>query len=83
VSDNSPFKAAEFAQFDLKYDFKHVTSSPHYPQSKGRAEAAVKTVKRLDTTRLSKTAPHDPHLALLAWRNTPAEQDGRGPIADD
>ena len=77
VSDNVPFKSAEFRRFAERYDFKHVTSSPHYAQSNGRAEAAVKTCKRL----MEKAADdqEDPHLALLAWRNTPSEQLGHSP----
>jgi len=54
-----------------------VTSSPHYPQSNGRAEAAVKTVKRLYEKAIEDR--QDPHLALLAWRNTPAEQSQLSP----
>lgn len=77
VSDNSPFNASEFRQFAEKFDFKHTTSSPHYPQSNGRAEAAVKTVKKLYEKAMEDR--QDPHLALLAWRNTPAEQLGLSP----
>jgi len=77
VSDNSPFKAAEFTQFASKYHFKHVTSSPHYPQSNSRAKTAVKTMKRLYEKPIEDR--QEPHLALLAWRNTPAEQSQLSP----
>ena len=39
ISDNGPqFAAEQFATFAQTWDFKHVTSSPGYPQSNGLAE---------------------------------------------
>lgn len=65
-SDNgTQFSSQNFASFAKTYKFKHVTSSPRYPQSNGQAEAAVKIVKNI----LKKC--DDPHLGLLAYRNTP------------
>ena len=42
-----------------------------------RAEAAVKTAKRLIIK--AQETNTDPFLALLEWRNTPSEQLGRSP----
>lgn len=70
VSDNGPqFSSTMFKEFSLSYDFKHVTSSPRYPQSNGEAEASVKTIKNI-----LKKCHHDgsdPYIALLNLRNTP------------
>ena len=56
-------------------------SSPHYPQSNGKAESALKSMKKLisaswtgnsvDWNKLPRT--------LLQYRNTPCRKDGRSP----
>ncbi len=75
VSDNGPqFSSTEFATFAGKWGFEHTTSSPHYPQSNGKAENAVKTVKRL-FTKCCETG----QSALLDWRNIPSEGIGTSP----
>ena len=78
VSDNGPpFNSRDFSDFARSYEFKHTTSSPGYPQSNGKAENSVKTVKRLIKKALH--AGSDPYLALLDWRNTPTEGVGSSP----
>ena len=63
VTDNGPqFPATEMKAFSKAWGFDHVTSSPHYPQSNGKAENAVKTVKRL-----FKKCQEAGQSALLDW----------------
>lgn len=66
-SDNGPQFKSEFKKFAYEMDFKHITSSPYFPQSNGCIEAAVKVAKGL----LKKN--DDIYLALLAYRSTPLE----------
>ena len=65
-SDNGPqYDSAEFSHFAKEWGFKHVTSSPRFPQSNGEVERGVRTVKNL----LQKA--EDPAKGLLAYRSTP------------
>ena len=67
VMDNGPqFSSAEFATFARMWSFNHVTSSPRYAQSNGKAENAVKTVKRLFSK--CREAGQSEYKALLDWR---------------
>ena len=69
ITDNGPqFSSDKFKSFADTYQFKHQTSSPHFPKSNGRAEKAVQTAKNL-----IKKAIHDgkdPYI-VLEYRNTP------------
>ena len=48
MTDNgSQIVSQEFTQFTTDWEFKHVTPSPRYPKSNGKAESAVKIVKNL------------------------------------
>lgn len=78
MTDNGPqFSSTEFSAFSKAWSFEHPTSSPHYPQSNGKVENAVKTVKRL-FTKCRETGQSE-YRALLDWRNTPTEGVGTSP----
>ena len=74
ITDNGPqFISTEYKQFASEYGFEHVTSSPYWPQGNGKAEAAVKIVKRMYQKN------KDIHLALLDYRNTPQQGQEHSP----
>ena len=78
VSGNGPqFSSADFADFAQTWGFTHTTTSPYYPQSNGKAENAVKTIKRLFTK--CRESGQSEYRALLDWRNTPTEGMGTSP----
>ena len=65
-TDNGPqFSSDLFGQFAKAWSFRHITSSPRFPQSNGEAERAVRTIKHM----LKKES--DPYLALMTYRATP------------
>ena len=67
VTDNGPqFRSKFFLDFAGDFGFRHITSSPHYPQSNGAAERAVKTVKHMLTN--CQMSGDDPYLAMLHYR---------------
>ncbi|XP_064629293.1 uncharacterized protein K02A2.6-like [Lineus longissimus] len=79
MTDNGPpYDSQKFKDFAKQYDFKHVTSSPHYPQSNGKSESAVKVAKKI--LKKAHRSGEDPYLALLAQRNTPTENVGLSPV---
>ncbi|UYV70333.1 K02A2.6-like [Cordylochernes scorpioides] len=66
--DKGPqFKNYLFQNFEKRFGFRHIMSSPKYLQSNVMAESAVKMIK----ARLMKS--QDPYLGLLAYRTTPLE----------
>ena len=72
MTDNGPpFNSLKFDNFALLYEFEHLTSSPRYPQSNGKAESAVKIAGSL--IKRAHKAGADVHLALLDYYNTPTE----------
>ena len=73
-SDGGPqFTSRELRIFLEKFGVLHVRSTPHYAQSNGHAEAAVKAMKTLvaKTTSGGNLDTDEFHLGLLEWRNTP------------
>ncbi|CAK1583539.1 unnamed protein product [Parnassius mnemosyne] len=78
MSDCGPqFSSSLFRQFSLEWNFKHITSSPRYPQSNGQIERMVQTVKNIILK--SKEDGVDYRLALLEYLNTPLENNISSP----
>ena len=80
-TDGGPqFSARLTREFFRRWGVAHQQCTPHYPQSNGHAEAAVKAVKRLvqKTTVGGDLHTDDFEAELLELRNTP-RADGRSP----
>ena len=78
VTDNgSQFASREFKAFAKSWSFNHITASPRYPQSNGKAKNAVKTVKGLFEK--CKESGVSEFQALLDWRNTPTDGKATSP----
>ena len=72
VSDNGGhYTSQTFRNFATEWDFEHVTSSPHFPQSNGFIERQVQTVK--NTLKKAAMTRSNPQKALLALRSTPVD----------
>ena len=74
-SDGGPqFTSKKFQDFVVQWGFKHQVSSPHYPQSNGKAEAMVKLMKKITCTARNGRYLDEDKLckALLQYHNTPS-----------
>ena len=81
-SDGGPqFTARKFQCFAEKWGFIHRTSTPYYPKSNGKAESAVKSMKKIIRVAWNGTYLSEEKLckALLQYRNTPSRKDGLSP----
>ena len=83
-SDQGPqFTSAELKQFLAEWGVRHMMSSPRNPQSNGKAESAVKSMKNLITSSFKggNADLEEDKLAraLLQYRNTPNKRDGLSP----
>lgn len=70
ITDNATnFTGSEFKMFSKEWEFEHITSSPYYPQSNGKAEASVKIIKKMIKKSIEEN--EDFYKMLLVFRNTP------------
>lgn len=70
VTDNGPqFHNAAFEKFSKTWEFLHSTSSPYHQSGNGKAESAVKQVKRI--YKKARRTGEDFWQAILQHRNTP------------
>ena len=78
-SDNGPcYSSREFHNFLSFYQVDHITSSPHYPQSNGFAEALVGIAKKL----MEKSVKEEKlwNYGLLQYRTTPISSTLPSPL---
>ena len=81
-SDGGPqFTYKCFNDFASQWGFEHKTSSPHYPQSNGKIEATVKSMKKIIASSWGNRSVKLNLMcrALLQYRNTPSRKDGQSP----
>jgi hypothetical protein len=78
-----PFNSMEYDSFLMTWDVRKRLSSAHYPQSNGRAEATVKTIKRIllgNVNRVTGEIDTDTAAAaIMTHRNTPSQSTGVSP----
>ena len=82
-SDGGPqFTSKVFKDFTKCWGFLHKVSSPRYPQSNGKVEAIVKSMKKLiRASWTGRSLDHDKLCrAILQYRNTPCRKDGLSPV---
>ena len=78
-SDNGPcYSSREFHNFLSFYQVNHITSSPHYPQSNGFAEALVGIAKKLMEKSVKERKPWN--YGLLQYRTTPISSTLPSPL---
>ena len=81
-TDGGPqFASAKMQEFLNSWGVRHDVSSPHYPQSNGKAEATVKSMKKIIASAWTGKSMDLDKLcrSLLQYRNTPSKRDGRSP----
>lgn len=79
ISDNGTnYVSKEFQDFAKQWEFLHILSSPHHKKSNGRAEAAVKQMKKL--LKRSKKSKTDIYKNLLEFRNTVTPGSASSPM---
>ena len=79
-SDGGPqFTSSHLPEFLTIWGVSHITSSPHYPQSNGKVEATVKSMKKLISASWTGRSVDWNILSrsLLQYRNTPCRKDGQ------
>lgn len=80
ISDNGPhFSSEKYKLFTECWSIKHVTSSPHYPQSNGFIERQIQTVKM--TLKKALDGKTDVSMALLCLRATPIDHQLPSPAS--
>ena len=77
----SQFTSSRFQAFLKDWGVCHSISSPRYPQSNGKAESTIKSMKKLIKAAWRRRSIDQNVLSrsLLQYRNTPCRRDGKSP----
>ena len=79
IMDNGPcYDSKEFKSFSQKYNFEHVTSSPHYHKDNGLAEKYVDIIKNQLQKALD--SKEDPYKSMLIYQTTPLNSQLPSPM---
>ena len=81
-TDRGPqFTCRAFQDYLHQWGILHKRSTPHYPQSNGKAEATVKAMKKILRAAWTGRFLNKSVLcqALIQYRNTPSVRDGLSP----
>ena len=75
------FTSSKLASFLTRWGVAHKVSSLHYPQSNGKVEATVKSMKKLISSAWTGCSVNWEKAcrSLLQYRNTPCRKDGISP----
>ena len=78
MSDDRPeYIGKDYKLFLKQWDFKHDSSSPHFPKSNGQIEQTTQTIKK--TVKKAFKSNNDPFLALLALQTSPGLNNNKPP----
>ena len=76
--DNGPeYTGKDYKLFAKQWDFKHYSSSPHYPKSNGQIKRMIQKMKK--TLKKAFKFNDDPYLALLALQTSPGPNKNTHP----
>ena len=79
ITDNGPcYDSKEFKWFTQKYNFEHVTSSPHYHEGNGLAEKYVDIIKNWLQKALD--SKEDPYKSMFIYQTTPLNSQLPSPM---
>ena len=75
------FMSQQFQDFLRDWGIRHKTSSPRNPQSNGKVEATVKSMKNMITSaiKVRRIDQDKIYKSLIQYRNTPSQRDGLSP----
>ena len=79
MSDNEPeYIGKDYKLFAKQWDFKHDSSSPHYPKSNGQIQRTIQMIKK--TLKTTFKSNDDPYLAFLALGTSPGPKNNTPPV---